>query len=506
MITFPQGGEAPISREKAHMHNLLNKINSCPVAPPFPRLTRLLLSMLLTAILGGCAGTSTFVAYPARINPLIGNVALGRPVDLSQCLVSECQSSDLILYNMERGRIAQIQGDVGVSMRDFNVSMDKIRENDEKAVISSSAIGASLAATAVNDNAIPYEGEGYERVLLHHYQALNFLSRKDLEGAGVEVRRANAEQEEALKKFEADLDKAREEAQEKHVQNPLSNHEFQTRYAQLDEVAGKVKNSFQNACTFYLSGFIYELLVQPNDAYIDYKKALEIYPGNRYLQYDVLRLARSLEMREELDELQARFKPPPPSPSGEKSGDLLILFEDGFVPQKQEVKIPLPVPKTGIIAIAFPIYNSHWTQELPLLVATEDAELGSTEPICDIRALAVRALQERAPVIAIRQIIRAVSKGAATRKAREKLGPAGALLMDIYNIVSENADLRSWITLPAGAQIMRTTLPAGNHTLHFRHDGSRASVDMNVTVVAGSKTIIHVVRAGGQLYTSATTF
>ena len=142
--------------------------------------------------------------------------------------------------------------------------------------------------------------------MLHHYQALNFLTKKDLEGAAVEVRRANNEQEEALRRFESEVEAAQKAAEKKHISSK-SQSAVSSSYAQMDEVAGKVKNSFQNAYTFYVSGFIYELLDQANDAYIDYKKALEIYPENRYLQQDVIRLARALNMGEDLVDLQARF-------------------------------------------------------------------------------------------------------------------------------------------------------------------------------------------------------
>ncbi len=59
-----------------------------------------------------------------------------------------------------------------------------------------------------------------------------------------------------------------------------------------------MKHSFQNAATFYLSGVVWEMLGERNDAYIDYKKALEIFPDNLFLQADVMRLGKRLGMRE----------------------------------------------------------------------------------------------------------------------------------------------------------------------------------------------------------------
>jgi hypothetical protein len=475
-------------------------VNSVLKASALASLLAILLAMT------GCASTSTFTAYPTKIEPFIKLVANRTPIDLSGCLPGERTSNDLILYNMECGRIAQIVGDSDISMSDFNVSIEKIRTNDEKAIISASGVGANLAATLLNDNAIPYESDGYERVLLHHYQALNYLKKKNIEGAGVEVRRANAEQNESLKRFEKELDKSREDAAKKRV-NSQTAARVDSRYAQMDEADGKVKNSFQNAYTFYVSGFIDELLQQPNDAYIDYKKALEIYPGNKYLQNDVLRLAAKLDMREELDELKLRF-PNTEQQSGTgtavATGELLVLFEDGFVPQKHEIIIPIPVGGYGLVSLAFPIYPGKLSGQLPLQIYNNSTLLGTTELICDIRALAVKALKEKAPVIATRQIIRAVAKGAMALESKKLLGGLGQIALSAWNLVSESADLRSWLTLPANAQILRIPLPVGHHKLSLQHPMATGPTFVDVDIAANSKIVLQVIRPGRHIYSSVT--
>jgi len=470
------------------------------------------LSVITTLGLAGCTGT-TFTSYPRKINPMISNLQLRQPIDLSQCLLAECLSSDLILYNMERGRLAQLLGNVDASMLDFTASMAKIKENDEKALISAADIGANVAATATNDNAIPYDAAGYERVMLHHYQALNYLNKKDLEGAGVEIRRANAEQEEALKRHAKELDESQnkaQEAQEAQPDNQSGTTELESNYAQLDELAGKVKNSFQNAYTFYLSAFLYEMLQQPNDAYIDYKRALEIYPENSFLQKDTIRLAAKLKMREELTALKARFNVDA-SAIPATDGDLLVLFEDGFAPQKQEVKFTIPVPAVGLVSAAFPIYNEKWSPTEPLPIDKDGEPLALTEPLCDFRALSVKALKEQAPAIITRQVVRVVAKSLAAKAIKDNAGDGVAGLLtkitvNAYNYFSENADLRSWITLPANAQILRTTLPAGNHKLTLKQNGSLQTTTVDLNVAPGSRTILYVARAGQEFYGSAITF
>jgi hypothetical protein len=116
------------------------------------------------------------------------------------------------------------------------------------------------------------------------------------------------------------------------------------------------------------------------------------------------------------------------------------------------------------------------------------------------------ALKEKVPAITTRQIIRAASKGAATYAAKEQLGLAGQLAMSVYNYSSESADLRSWITLPSNAQILRTDMESGIHKLALASAGILEPVSVDVEIPAGGKTILHVVRAGNQFYISTTSF
>ena len=58
-----------------------------------------------------------------------------------------------------------------------------------------------------------YRAPDYERTMLHHYLALNYLQRGDAEGALVEVRRANQVQEQALKRRADEVRKAKQKSE-----------------------------------------------------------------------------------------------------------------------------------------------------------------------------------------------------------------------------------------------------------------------------------------------------
>lgn len=465
-------------------------------------------TILLILFLTGCSATTTFRSYPDKIAPFQQQLTTATPPDFQKALKSERRGRDKILYNLEHGRVAQLFARTELSRDAFAVAIATIRSNEQRALISAGQIGATVASFATNDNALPYAGEGYERILLHHYQALNYLLDGDLTGAGVEFRWANTEQQEALNRHAKELARAESEARSKNVGNAAQNSEFERRYAQLDEAAGRVKNSFQNAYSFYLSGIVYELQGEENDAYIDYKKALEIYPENSYLQADVLRLAQRLQMQDDLIALAQRFPAQyhkMKTAMGSEGGELILLYEEGFVPPRAEIKIPFPLPG-GLVTLAFPYYRGPWRQYPHLEVRAGNESLGKTELLCDVRALAVKSLQEKMPIILTRQLVRAVSKAVAQQAAKDNFGLAGLFGMMAYSVISENADLRSWLTLPENVQILRVRLPAGKHQLRLQSPDSLLGTDLTLEVQDGGTTIVYAVKTALQFHTSVVAF
>jgi hypothetical protein len=121
-----------------------------------------------------------------------------------------------------------------------------------------------------------------------------------------------------------------------------------------------------------------------------------------------------------------------------------------------------------------------------------------------VRALAVKALKEKATVIAMRQIVRAVAKGVTVTTAKNNLGELGGLAANIWNIVSESADLRSWLTLPANAQILRATLPSGRQKLELQHPMVPGITSVDVDIPMDGKAVVLATRTGRQLYFSVT--
>jgi len=464
------------------------------------KLPRLMLLGGAVLLLGGCAAGSIFTAYPQQIQPVKLQLESKQYTLAQAALDGRQDDADKILYLMEKGRVAQLAGDTETSIEDFKRVIEAFDENDEKATISMSDTAAQGASLLTNDNAIPYTGEGYERVFVYQFQAMNYLMSSNLEAAMVEVRRANQEQQYELERFEDEVADAEEDAREQVEKNDS----FMDSFASLQAAAGQVKNSFQNAYTFYMSGVLFEATGKPNDAYIDYKKALEIFPDNVYVQRDVLRLAKSLGMREDYERFKKEFGNDD-SPPNANEGEIVLLFEHGFAPVKTAVDVTL-ITDNGVRSIAFPTYVEQWQAPSLLSVSISGGALagkaiGETSPIVNVQALAAKALVEHLPGMMVRQILRLVAKAKTSEQGGKLLGGFGKLAIDVFNVVTEQADRRSWLTLPQDAQILRSSLPEGEYQLQLQN--GTASGTMDIRVVPGKKTLIRVVATGNTFHTAS---
>jgi len=168
-----------------------------------------------------------------------------------------------------------------------------------------------------------------------------------------------------------------------------------------------------------------------------------------------------------------------------REGELLVIFECGMAPRKQQISIYLPIPRVGIVPLAFPRYECVPARiQCAALYDPGGKRLGRTYVLTDLEAIAFRNLKDRMPILLIKQAIRASAKGAMAKTAADQGGVLGAVLSNTYNVLTEQADLRSWLTLPKNIQVARLPLPAGRNDLRlaFLDDTGRARQEVPVSV------------------------
>jgi uncharacterized protein len=439
---------------------------------------RLLAAPALALLLSGCA--SVFSSYPAQADKWVLSYQNGQVDRLVAELTPKLETRDGVLYALELGRLAQLGGQTEVSKTGFETAFRNFVERDDQATLRASAAVGGAGAMLSNDNALPYVGKDYERIFAHSYQALNFLKLGNYDGAAVELRRANLEQEAAAERRQRAIAKAEQEAEEQEVD--LSRHEGS--FAGLNAAAGRVRSSFQNAYTFYFSAVFWEAARDYNAALIDLRRAFEINPDAVFIEEDIRRVSRRRGDR------VADARVPGPN-----EGSLVVFFEQGRVPSKREISLPIPTIH-GAFAVAFPTYDpADIPAAVPLTVVDAEGNgILRTQVIAEVGAMAARSLREDMPGMLVRQTLRAATKYAAQKQANDA-NPWAGLATNLYNLVSEQADLRSWNTLPVYVQAGRTIVPAGEKQIMLSGAGVNQSLD--ITVSPGGTTVVRVVTMGG---------
>ncbi|MDO6617951.1 MULTISPECIES: hypothetical protein [unclassified Shewanella] len=439
---------------------------------------------LLPILLSGCAYNSVLINYPSQIAPIKQQLSGPTPSAKLNELAGEIDTNDGLLYAQEAGRVAQISGDFDASKNYYQQAIKAYQAFDDRAVISASDLTATASSLVLNDNAIPYRGPGYERIMVHQYQAFNYLFAGDPQGALIEVRRSNELQS---------SEQARYQKSQKSVQ-AMANGTIDSELNKLGSAAGTVTSSFLNAYSYYTTGLLHELLGEPNDAYIDYRKAAQISPNNKYLQQDLVRLAKQLSMPQ-YDEFKRRWGDAILPKQGQ--GQVVMVVERGFVPEKQSLTVPFTIHgnwQTVSLATYQP-YN----QVIPPSIIQGFGTVLKAEPIANIDALAINALKEDLPGALVRQAARVYTKSEFTRsvesgsKRRNNEADAAAILMQIFNVVTEQADRRSWLTLPRQAQIARQYIEPGAYQVSL---GNSPAATINVH--ANRATLIWVIETGNQ--------
>lgn len=411
----------------------------------------------------GCANLSAgnlFSHYSDQSQDMYQAVVAGEYAQAKQL-----QSSDVggeILGNFEKGRLSFLAEDYPTSLSAFEKSDRAVRVQQDRATISLSETTTSIGALAVNDNLKDYQPADYELGFLHLYLGLNYLQKNDLEGALVEVRRANQVQEAAKKAREKSL-----QAAEKDLNNQGMSANLGSVLANYPD-AGKKLGAVQNGYLFYLSGLLYEASRDLNSAYVDYRRALAVMPDNKQVIESTLYAARNLGMREDLKRLEKRYGKAP-SGLSKAQGRVIIFDEQGVVEALQGWRIDLPIydsrNRWAIYSLALPYYPHSGSQRFGD-VSLNGTKLNSSI-LADINAMAQNDLNERLMTIVIRQAIRVWAKDRVRKEAAAKGDDVGNILFNVWNTLTEQPDTRSWQTLPAQVKTAAQIVKPGTQRLNL---------------------------------------
>ncbi|MGR5251664.1 COG3014 family protein [Vibrio astriarenae] len=397
----------------------------------------------------------------------------------------EGRADQTMLGGFELGRVSFLNQQSDLSLTSLQRSDTLVRQWQDKPVISVSDSLSSAGALAVNDNLTDYHPRDYELGFLHLYLGLNYIYSNDLEGALVEVRRANQVQEAAKQKREKSLKSAESELKSQGIQPNLGS--VLSRYPN----AGKKLQAVQNGYLFYLSALLYEAERDLNSAYVDYRRALAVMPNNQAIIDGARRVAQRLGMRQDLELLEQKYGQTPTLAKGQAR--VIVLEERGVVEAMKGWRLDLPIydsrDNLAIYSIALPYYTGQTQQSWPPLMVNGFSS--SNDLLVDVDAMAQQALSEEILGVVTRQAIRVWLKDR-IRKRTAGDDDVGNALFSVWNAVTEQPDTRSWQSLPQYVVGSELRVPAGKQTV--RVDG----VEYPFTVEAGRTVLVWASRHGNQ--------
>lgn len=387
-----------------------------------------------------------------------------------------------LLYYFDKGAVLQMLGDYKGSVGNLEKAELKIESLFTKSVT------GEISSYFSNDLNLPYEGEDFEQVMVNIMKCLDFMYMGDFSGAQIEARKVD------------------------HRMNVLG-----------DRSEGK--NIYkEDAFARYLSAIAYEAKGDMNDAYIDYKKAYKAFRAYQSLfgtpvplcvKKDILRAADAMNFRDEIEEFQQEFGGIEYERYKETlgKGEAIFVIYCGMAPYKvSKFMNHREKLKDGnmsdVIKVAFP----HFTPRGYAVIGASASSKGVSAKgflAEDVSTIAVKTLENKNGLIQLKAIARAVAKYLMTKslsdvgskkdkdgkKKKSDLGNLLGVVAGVYSVASEQADTRSWRTLPASFMIVRLPLEPGKHTVNLSltlEAGGVREQEIPVTVKKGKKTVLPV--------------
>ena len=367
-----------------------------------------------------------------------------------------------VLYELDKAMLLRMEQQFEASNQAFEQAKSLIDQYD------AFSFTEQASSFVINDATRAYLGEPFEQVLLHLYEALNYLQLDKPDEARVEALQVDQ------------------------------------RLRRLNE---KIKNPIytEDAFVRYLTGIIYEQLGEYSDAMIACRKAYEAYQKYQAqfgvdppesLQRALLRLSKQQGLEEEYRHYQQVFNMAQTESVYERHqlGELVFVLSSGLAPVKKEESINTIAPSSGqIIRVAIPRYVARPDNLSGVRMLLQNQSGGNPlqvdgELVQNIDNIAFKTLESEMPAIMARSAARAVAKYQITREMGNKDDALG-LLSNLINVVTERADTRSWLTLPKNIYLARIALEPGTYDINIEflsgYGGLQNKLFKNVSILAG---------------------
>ena len=418
---------------------------------------------------------------------------------------------DRVLYWMDAGMAHDVVGQFADSEREFRDA-----ERMERQLFTKSVKNIALSYQT-NDLVLPFRGMPFERVMINLVNSFNYAGQGDWNGALVETRKIREKLVRYNRRYpKANLAGGKYSRSESIAQELLARHNIPSNVHQLNHYT-------DDAFARFLSGVYQEAEVNTGgvdyqSAMISYRKALDTYRKNAVLYgtpiptFVVPALLRATDAagRTGLRSRLLREYSSVPwvrETTFAKEGHILFVGYDGRIFHLVSNRIVLPLPLFGTLSmVSFnlpkPAGGGTSVSDYRIDIRNDQSQTVASvhsEEAENLDAIGKTNFQDHLKRIVLREAVRAILKTTEEVVAQREgeryggiLGFLGAMIVgDVANVASDEADTRSWQTLPAVFSFAEADVAPGSYWVTVTESGGSGHVQkQRVTLTAGQYLLI----------------
>ena len=451
--------------------------------------------ILLPVVISGCASR-------ASTDTIRSGIRADRLDELKIELEETHQSFGEFVTALNLARVYQVDGRWSDSIEAFEEALVLLEDYENRAAINMREILAGAGTIFFSRGAGEYFGVGYERSLLHTFNALNYLMLGDFSGAAVEIRRMDKRQELWLEESQARIEKHLEPA--RLVDSPDSLPQgYSMRELLRDQEVRDLINNYQDPFSYSLAAILFRLAEDPQASDVSMRRAIELSDNANALFSRVWTAPPPTKKDGEIA-LSPVVPPLPPIfpaeapeealPQNESvpgSQELTVIAFSGLAPALRVENIRVWLPPIGYILVDMPAYAAPVRGEAPAIAVYSGREPVDIAlyPLLRTDILAYRTLWDEVRMETALSISRAMTRAGisttayvAARSHRDTEGFAPLIaslttvIMDLF-ASSMSGTVRNWETLPNAGYLAVETVPRGS-TVDIRVANGSTSIDL----------------------------
>lgn len=399
----------------------------------------------LCIFVSGCASFHGAQREQEQINQWLVQGHITQATDHITHQEKQYGKKNQLLYYLDRGLLELMDQRYDASILSFQKAKDTFHS------LYTQSVTDEWLSWAINDYSLPYRGADYEYVLLNVFQAMNFLLKNDIHEALVEAR---------------DLD---------------------AQYQVIEEIARRQdrKHFADNGFARFFMGILFEWRGGPQDlcdAFVFYRQSLALYDGFYAQQYAPSFLKENMaalapqcgdtDMQKSLQNV-----PHISLKKKQQLAEVWVVDLIGYSPIKESDSLTIPIGDDMLASMAFPslvdrVSAIQKTRVIAKHTSRPDVVVESVLG-ADIAEIAHRDLAAKKIFLLTKAVLRPVFKALLLRQQKARIakkygattGLIAGLLMSAYHMYTEQADTRSWQTLPAQIDVTRLLLEPGEYDL-----------------------------------------